>query len=163
MFRILVNIFYIARTNWTKIVIITVQIIYSLNFCRIVVWPLVVWSRQRYPRVGREWPRCVFHIWTWHSRSIPKTTRPRSHLQSAPGIITNSTTSLSLYSYLLFCCVGGRGWVWIFCEEATSYAIFCAKLLRRIWQRWSDDERGRDTNVLVPGNSTALLFCGNMD
>lgn len=52
---------------------------------------------------------------------------------------------------LSFLSWGGRGWLRVFRQEAAGHSVLRSQLLRRVWQRWCHDERGRDAHVLLPG------------
>ena len=58
--------------------------------------------------LGREWPRCEFHIWSWRGLQIPQQTRPWPHMQSPPGpfssyFVNYSKAAVWLDHLALFC------------------------------------------------------------
>lgn len=53
--------------------------------------------------------------------------------------------------HLLSPTTGRRGWLRVLRQTTAGHPVLGAELLRRIRQRWSDDERRRVVNVFLPG------------
>lgn len=65
--------------------------------------------------------------------------------------------SSCIWSYNLhLVSVGSGGWIWILCKASAGHSLFGSKLLRRIRQRWWNDVRRREPDVLF--SSKVLSF-----
>lgn len=79
--------------------------------------------------MGWERPRCLFYFRWWRRSSVSSSTRFRFGGSGSPS---------------------RRGWLRVFCGTRISDGVLCTKLLRWIWQRWSNDDSGWHTYVLIP-------------
>lgn len=132
------------------------------------VWPPLVRPWQRDDGLGRKRSWSVLHLWCWGRWQVPAQTRPWPHLQGSPGA-KDCLSTITVEIGCMWCYFANRfsmklliwayytlhagcgGWLWVFCQASAGNALLRAQLLRRVWQRWRNDERGRDADVLLPG------------
>jgi hypothetical protein len=115
----------------------------------------VEWSREGHHRLGREWPRCLVHVW---SRCCPKvlaTTRFGSHLSRPSGWIFFLERVCFVSRLTIFLTGGGRR-IRVLCQETIGDIVLGTELLRRVWQCRGDDECWWDFNVFIPSVPVSL-------
>jgi len=98
------------------------------------LWSALVWSWQRYARVGWEWERRIVYLWSRLCANVLQEARPWLSLPSASG-----------------CRRGLR----ILRQAAAHYHILCAKLLWWVQQLRSTDERRREPCLLLSNTKTS--------